>query len=80
MKRTELAEFLATMKKMGILCVAHQCSEFDSKQHDQNDKTITASELAWCVSISQAHFYFDSDEKFSCVKDDEMGNLQLRCR
>ena len=79
MELTELAEFLTVLKKLQVPCAgAHPLGEYCSTEHDAFDKKKIATGLCWVVSVSQAHFYFDKDEKFACVKDDEMGNLALR--
>ena len=79
MDQTELAEFIAILEKLQIpYSGAHPLGENNSTEYDAYDRTKTVTGLCWCVSVSQAHLYFDKDEKFVCVKDDEMGNLRIR--
>jgi hypothetical protein len=75
---TELGEFLTVLEKLEIPHTTHPLGENCSTEHDAYDKKKIVTGLCWVVSISQANLYFDKDKKFSCVKDDEMGNLTIR--
>jgi hypothetical protein len=69
----ELDCFLKVCKKIGI---GTQTYRIDQDVLDQNEMVI--GHAFYWTQISQAHFYFDKDKKFLCVKDDEMGNVYRR--
>jgi hypothetical protein len=71
---SELDKFIAVLKEIGV---PFQGITKYSEDIREDDGTFVGYSDT-CVSVSQAHFHFDVEKQFLCVRDDEMGNVWRR--